>query len=62
MIRVFRNPSMQLETFDRPVRSVNCYDNGPWGAPVAQLDKSWPDDLAVPGFGSRWRLEKSFQP
>ena len=26
-MKVVRNPSMQMEEFDRPVRSVNCYDN-----------------------------------
>ena len=24
---VVRNPSMQMEKIDRPVHSVNCYDN-----------------------------------
>ena len=28
MMKVVRNPSMQMEKFDRPVHSVNCYDNG----------------------------------
>ena len=28
MMKVVSNPSMQMEKFDRPVRSVNCYDNG----------------------------------
>ena len=27
-MKVVRNPSMQMEKFDRPVRSVNCHDNG----------------------------------
>ena len=27
MMKVVRDPSMQMERFDRPVRSVNCYDN-----------------------------------
>ena len=27
MMKVVRNPSMQMEKFDRPMRSVNCYDN-----------------------------------
>ena len=27
MLIVVRNPSMQMEKFDRPMRRVNCYDN-----------------------------------
>ena len=27
MMKVVRNPSMQMEKFDRTVRSVNWYDN-----------------------------------
>ena len=27
MTKAVRNNSMQMEKFDRPVRSVNCYDN-----------------------------------
>ena len=27
MMKVVRNPSIQMENFDRPVQSVNCHDN-----------------------------------
>ena len=27
MMKVVRNPGMQMEKIDRPVRSVNYYDN-----------------------------------
>ena len=27
MMELVRDPSTQMEKFDRPMRSVNCYDN-----------------------------------
>ena len=29
MMKVVRNPSMQMDKFDRPVRNVTCHDNAP---------------------------------
>ena len=47
MMKVVRNPSIQMEKFDRPVRNVNCYDNSPRRHSAKGLSKAFDNSIVA---------------